>query len=227
MHVADLSKGILGANGIVGGGLAIAAGAAFAAKLDGNGRIAVCFFGDGASNQGVFMETMNVATLWRLPLIFMCENNQFSEFTPSKEVTAGEIADRARAFMPATVVDGNDVIAVWRAAADAVDRARSGEGPTFIEAKTYRIRGHIEAEPMMLGGGKYRDDVEIQEWTKKCPIARLRAHLLETRTAPAAALDDIEASIHGIVTDAAAYAEAGEPADPELGFDLMFAGARA
>ena len=227
MHVADLSKGILGANGIVGGGLAIAAGAAFAAKLDGKRRIAVCFFGDGASNQGVFMETMNVATLWRLPLIFMCENNQFSEFTPSREVTAGEIADRARAFMPATVVDGNDVIAVWRAAGDAVDRARSGEGPSFIEAKTYRIRGHIEAEPMMLGGGKYRDDTEIEEWTKKCPIQRLRGHLLETGAAPARTIEEIEARIRGVVADAAAYAEAGDPADPELSFDLMFAGQRA
>ena len=227
MHVADLSKGILGANGIVGGGLAIATGAAFAAKLDGKGRVAVCFFGDGASNQGVFMETMNVASLWRLPVVFMCENNQFSEFTPSKEVTAGEIADRARAFMPAAVVDGNDVIAVWRAAAEAIDRARSGEGPSFIEAKTYRIRGHMEAEPMLLGGGKYRDDDEIAEWTRKCPVARLKAHLLDTKAATASVVDAIEARVAGIVDDAAAYAEAGEPADPELSFDLMFVGRRA
>ena len=227
MHVADLSKGILGANGIVGGGLGIATGAAFAAKLDGKGRVAVCFFGDGASNQGVFMEAMNVASLWRLPVVFMCENNQFSEFTPSKDVTAGEIADRARAFMPAAVVDGNDVIAVWRAAAEAIDRARSGEGPSFIEAKTYRIRGHMEAEPMLLGGGKYRDDGEIAEWTKKCPVARLKAHLLDTKAATASVVDAIEARVAGIVDDAAAYAEAGEPADPELSFDLMFAGRRA
>jgi acetoin:2,6-dichlorophenolindophenol oxidoreductase subunit alpha len=226
MHVADVSKGILGANGIVGGGFAIATGAAFAAKLDGKGRVAACFFGDGASNQGVFMETMNVSSVWGLPIVFMCENNQFSEFTPSKEITAGEIADRARAFMPVAVVDGNDVTAVWRAAAEAIDRARSGEGPSFIEAKTYRIRGHIEAEPMMLGGGKYREDAEIAAWTGKCPVARLRAHLIETKVTTAA-LEAIEARVAGIVDDAVAYAEAGEPADPELSFDLMFAGHRA
>jgi TPP-dependent pyruvate/acetoin dehydrogenase alpha subunit len=224
MHVADLSKGILGANGIVGGGLAIATGAAFAAKLDGKGRVVVCFFGDGASNQGVFMETMNVASLWGLPVVFLCEHNQFSEFTPAKEVTAGEIADRARAFMPAAVVDGNDVIAVWRAAAEAIGRARSGEGPSFIEAKTYRIRGHMEAEPMLLGGGNYRNDVEIAEWTAKCPVARLKAHLLDPKAATASTVEAIEARVAGIVDDAAAYAEAGEPADPELSFGLMFAG---
>ncbi len=129
MHVADLSKGILGANGIVGGGLAIATGAAFGAQLDGDGRVVVSFFGDGAANQGVLMETLNVSTLWGLPLVFVCEHNQFSEFTPAAQVTAGEIADRARAFgMPSAVVDGNDVVAVWRAAGEAVSRPRSGGG---------------------------------------------------------------------------------------------------
>src|SRR5215831_10008978 len=158
MHVADISKGILGANGIVGAGLAIATGAAYGAKLDGDGKVAVCFFGDGASNQGVLMETLNVSTLWQLPVIFVCENNLFSEFTPSREVTAGRIADRARAFaMPAHEVDGNDVVAVWRAAAEAVARARSGGGPTFIEASTYRIQGHFEAESFVLAGSSYRD----------------------------------------------------------------------
>ena len=224
MHVADISKGILGANGIVGGGLAIATGAAFAAHLDGQGRVAVCFFGDGASNQGVLMETMNVSTLWQLPIIFMCENNQFSEFTPAKEVTAGEIADRARAFkMPTYVVDGNDVAEVWRAAGEAVERARSGGGPSFIEAKTYRIRGHIEAESNFLGDGKYRSDAEIEEWKRKCPIDRLKVRLLDTRAAKASEIAQIESRVAALVDEAAAYAEAGEPADPELSFRLMFA----
>ena len=121
MHVADISKGILGANGIVGAGLSIATGAAFGAKLDGDGKVAVCFFGDGASNQGVLMETLNVSALWGLPVVFVCENNGFSEFTPSAEVTSGRIADRARAFaVPVAEVDGNDVTAVWRAAGEAV-----------------------------------------------------------------------------------------------------------
>src|SRR5262252_1876077 len=170
MHVADISKGILGANGIVGAGLAIATGAAYGAKLDGDGRVAVCFFGDGASNQGVLMETLNVSTLWQLPVIFACENNLFSEFTPSREVTAGRIADRARAFsMPSHEVDGNDVVAVWQAAAQAVGRARAGGGPSFIEARTYRIRGHFEAESFVLAGGKYRDEEEIEAWRRSDP----------------------------------------------------------
>jgi TPP-dependent pyruvate/acetoin dehydrogenase alpha subunit len=119
MHVADISKGILGANGIVGAGLSIATGAAFGAQLDGDGKVSVCFFGDGASNQGALMECLNVSTLWRLPVLFVCENNGFSEFTPAAQVTAGRIADRARAFsMPAVEVDGNDVTDVWRAAGE-------------------------------------------------------------------------------------------------------------
>src|SRR6201992_3147622 len=147
MHVADLAKGILGANGIVGAGLSIAAGAAFGAKLDGDGKVSVCFFGDGASNQGVLMETLNVSALWRLPLVFVCENNGFSEFTPAAEVTAGRIADRGRAFsVPAAEVDGNDVAAVWQAAGEAVARAPGGGGPAVIEARTYSIPGPFECQ---------------------------------------------------------------------------------
>src|SRR5215475_11014057 len=139
MHVADFSKGILGANGIVGGGFAIATGAAFASKLDKSGRIAVAFFGDGASNQGVFMECLNVSSLWKLPLVFVCEHNHFCEFTRAEQVTSSEIANRARAFGVHTqVVDGNDVEAVWKATAEAVARVRRGEGPCYIEAETYR-----------------------------------------------------------------------------------------
>src|SRR5579862_8458141 len=168
MHVADFSKGILGANGIVGGGFAIATGAAFASKLDKSGRIATAFFGDGAANQGVFMECLNVSSLWKLPLVFVCEHNKFSEFTPAAQITSGEIVDRARAFrIPTYVVDGNDALAVWDAAAKAIAHARSGEGPAFIEAHTYRIQGHLEAEALMLGGGKYREKSEIEAWIAK------------------------------------------------------------
>src|SRR5258708_13699984 len=165
MHVADFSRGIIGANGIVGGGIGLTVGAALASQLDGDGRVAVCFFGDGAANQGVLMETLNVATLWGLPVGFVCENNSFSEFTPAREVTAGRIADRARAFaMPTVEVDGNDVVAVWEAAGEAVSRARAGGGPSFIEAATYRIHGHMEGEVFLLAGGSYRDDTEIGPW---------------------------------------------------------------
>lgn len=224
MHVADTSKGILGANGIVGAGLSIATGAAFGAKLDGDGKVSVCFFGDGAANQGALMECLNISTLWQLPVIFVCENNGFSEFTPAAQVTAGRIADRARAFaMPAAEVDGNDVIDVWRAAGAAVRRAREGGGPSFIEARTYRIQGHFEAETFVLGTGRYRTEEEIEAWRRQDPIARFRATLIDGGTAQAAELDGIDAGVLQRVRDAVAYAQAGEPADPELALTLMFA----
>ncbi len=226
MHVADLSKGILGANGIVGAGLAIATGAAFGARLAGDGRVAVCFFGDGAANQGVLMETLNVSTLWQLPVIFVCENNLFSEFTPSREVTAGRIADRARAFaMPTCEVDGNDVVAVWEAAREAVNRGRAGGGPSFVEARTYRIQGHFEAERFILAGNRYREDAEIAEWRARDPIERLRARLISSGAAGPDALGALDARVLQQVDGAAAYAEAGHPADPDLATTLMFAGA--
>jgi acetoin:2,6-dichlorophenolindophenol oxidoreductase subunit alpha len=226
MHVADLSKGILGANGIVGGGFAIATGAALSAKLSGDGRVVVAFFGDGAANQGVFMECLNVSTLWRLPLIFVCEYNHFCEFTPTATVTSGEIADRAKAFkISSEIVDGNDVIAVSTAAAKAIESARSGKGPAFIEAQTYRIQGHLESEDLFLAGGKYREKQEVEEWRKLDPIARLRSVLLSKGTSPSE-LDRVSAKICEDVADAVKFAETSAPADPELTFDVMFAGQR-
>jgi len=222
MHVADFSKGILGANGIVGGGFAIATGAAYAAKLTGEPRVAVCFFGDGASNQGVFMECMNVSSLWKLPIVFVCEHNQFCEFTPAAQVTSGEIADRARAFrIPAAVVDGNDAIAVWQAAAEALARARRGEGPSYIEAKTYRIQGHLEAEDLFLAGGKYREKQEIEEWRTRDPIDRLQQRLIASGVSKSE-LESIGTRIAHTVEEAVQFAQASEPADTELAFDLMF-----
>ena len=157
-------------------------------------------------------------------MIFVCENNGFSEFTPSAEVTAGRIADRARAFsMPAAEVDGNDVTDVWRAAGEAVHRARDGGGPSFIEARTYRIQGHFEAEAFVLGEGRYRDTAELDAWRQKDPIARFRSRLVSSATAGAAELDRIEAEVLKRVADAVAYAEAGQPADPGLAETLMFA----
>jgi acetoin:2,6-dichlorophenolindophenol oxidoreductase subunit alpha len=224
MHVADTSKGILGANGIVGAGLAIATGAAFGAKLDGDGKVAVCFFGDGAANQGAFMETLNLSTLWQLPLIFVCEHNGFSEFTPADQVTAGRIADRARSFsMPAAEVDGNDVTDVWAAAGEAIRRAREGGGPSFIEARTYRIQGHFEAEAFVLGTGRYRDAEEIEAWRRRDPITAFGSRLVSSGTVGQADLDRIEDRVHEQVADAAAFAEAGQPADPRLAETLMFA----
>ncbi|MDH4255399.1 MAG: thiamine pyrophosphate-dependent dehydrogenase E1 component subunit alpha [Gammaproteobacteria bacterium] len=224
MHVADFSKGIVGANGIVGGGLAITAGAALAARLDGKGQVAVCFFGDGAANQGVLMETLNVSTLWRLPMIFMCEHNTYSEFSPSETVTAGELFERARAFeIPATVVDGNDVVAVWKAAGEAVDRARRRGGPSFIEAKTYRIHGHIEAEVHFLGSA-YRDDDEVERWKKRDPIDRLKNRLLSCGLADEKRLAAIAAKVAKEVAAAESYGQGGGPASERLVFELMSVG---
>ena len=224
MHVADFSRGIIGANGIVGGGLAISAGAAFAAQLDGQGRVAVCFFGDGAANQGVFMEVLNVATLWKLPLLLVCEHNCYSEFSPSDTVTAGEIADRARAFkIPSNVVDGNDAIAVWQAAADAVELARSGGGPSFIEARTYRIYGHNESEIHWLSS-EYRDEDEIEPWRRRDPVERLGNFMLENGVCAREDLDALDAEVCDRVAAAAEAAAAAPPPDPALIRDMMFSG---
>lgn len=224
MHVADFSKGILGANGIVGGGLAIATGAAFGAKLRGDGRVAVCFFGDGAANQGVFMESMNVSSVWQLPTIFVCENNGLSEFTISSTITAGRLADRARAFMPATVVDGNDVLAVRAAADQAVERARAGSGPSYIECSTYRTRGHLEAEDAFLGGGTYRTVDQVNQWKTpdKDPVARLETLISSKGLATAAQLRSVQQSVSRRIEEAVRYAEAGPPADVNLAASLMF-----
>ena len=226
MHVADLSKGMLGANGVVGAGLAIATGAALGAQLDGDGKVAVCFFGDGAANQGVLTESLNVAAIWGLPMIFVCENNTFSEFTPSREVTAGRIGDRARAFdVPTHEVDGNDVVAVWRSARELIAQARAGGGPSFLMADTYRIHGHMERELFILGEGRYRDDDEIAEWRAKDPLDRLAARLLAQGIADEAALEEVDARVLTLVDAAEAAADAGAAADPTLAERVMFAGA--
>ncbi len=224
MHVADFSRGIIGANGIVGAGLAISAGAAFAAQLDREGRVAVCFFGDGAANQGVFMEVLNVAALWKLPLLLVCEHNCYSEFSPSDTVTAGEIADRARAFnIPCSVVDGNDAVAVWQAAAAAVELARDGGGPSFIEAKTYRIYGHNESEVHWLSS-EYRDENEIEPWRKRDPMERLGSFMLENGVCAREDLDALDAEVRAGVAAAAEAAAAAPPPDPELMRNMMFSG---
>jgi len=228
MHVADISKGILGANGIVGGGFAIATGAAFGSKLHGDGRVSVAFFGDGAANQGVFMESLNVSTLWKLPLVYICEYNHFCEFTPSQHVTSGQIADRARAFgVPCAVVDGNDVVEVWKAAGDAIERARKGEGPQFVEATTYRIRGHLEAEDLFLQGGRYRESAEIDAWRKRDPIDRLGQRLTSAGICDARELEKIDQKTKAIIESAVTFSEAGEVADTRLVFRLMHAGCQA
>ncbi len=223
MHVADFSKGIIGANGVVGGGIALATGAALAAQLDGDGRVAVAFFGDGAANQGVLAEALNVAALWKLPLVLVCENNGFSEFSPTATVTAGSIAERARPFgVPAIEVDGNDVIAVWQAANQAVRRAREGGGPSLIEARTYRTRGHVEYEVTFITE-PYRDEAEVEAWKARDPIRRLAERLIAEDPQIAPTLAAIDQEIEEVVRAAVAFAEASPEPDPATARGRMFA----
>ena len=215
MHVADFSKGIIGANGIVGAGISITTGAAWAAQLAGNGAVGVAFFGDGAANQGVLGEALNVAMLWKLPVIFVCENNGFSEFSPSSTVTSGAIADRAKPYGAAyETVDGNDLIAVWQCASRAIMRARDGEGPTLVEARTYRQRGHVEAEASFLGA-EYRSQEEVDEWIKRDPIPAFAKRMLDARQATKEDLDKIEKDVMDEVARAVAFAEASPLPNPD------------
>jgi TPP-dependent pyruvate/acetoin dehydrogenase alpha subunit len=179
MHIADVSLGILGANGIVGGGLGIAAGSAFTAKREGKGRVSAAFFGDGAINQGIWYETANIAVLWKLPLIYVCENNQYTQFTNSQKLISGEgLAARARVMgMKGVEVDGNDVLAVYQAAHELVEAARKGEGPATLVCNTFRYGGHHVGEP----GTGYRSKEEIDAWRKRDPIPLFENKLVEQK----------------------------------------------
>src|SRR5512135_2960228 len=193
MHIADVSLGILGANGIVGGGLGIATGSAFTAKREGKGRVSVAFFGDGAQNQGIWYETANLAALWKLPLIYVCENNQYTEFTNHKKLVSGKgLAARAEAMgMRAVEVDGNDVIALHHAALELVEAARRGEGPATLVCNTFRYGGHHVGEP----GTAYRSKEEMEEWRAKDAILRFEKVLLENKVLDPAQLESIRDEI--------------------------------
>jgi pyruvate dehydrogenase E1 component alpha subunit len=178
MHIADVDIGILGANGIAGGGIPIAVGAALSCKMRKTDQVTVCFFGDGSSNNGTFHEGLNLASVHKLPVVFICENNLYGVSTSQKQHQVIEdISIRSVAYnMPGMTVDGNDVLAVYEASGKAVQRARVGEGPTLVECKTYRWRGHHEGDPNQ--GRRYRTMEEIQEWMQKCPIKRFEEKLV-------------------------------------------------
>lgn len=223
MHVADFDRGILGANGIVGGGIGLTMGAALGAQLDREGRVAVAFFGDGASNQGVLMEAFNLAALWKLPLIFVCENNGFSEFSPTPTVTAGEIWKRAEPFgIPTSRIDGNDVFAVWETAFTAIDRARSGEGPSFIEAATYRLRGHVEYEHTFLSK-PYRTEDEVTDKARYEPIAIFKERCIDQGLLTIDQLDGIETEIGSLIAEAIEFARNSATPNPNQAHQFMFA----
>ena len=223
MHVADASLGILGANGIVSGGVTLATGAGLAAQMKGDSSVAVCFFGDGAANQGGVYESMNLASAWKLPVIFVCENNMYHEFSPSGPVTAGAVADRAAGFgMPGFAVDGMDVLAMYQAGKEAVERARKGDGPTLLEAKTYRFEAHDEGEFALIGT-TYRTEDEVAEWQARDPIAQFKAWVLEQGHKTKAEIDTLEAQIQQELEEAVDFAENSPLPSPEQALEDIFA----
>ena len=204
MHIADLDLGILGANGIVGAGPPIASGAALAAQYMGEKTVTICFFGDGASSQGTTHEAMNIASTWKLPVVFILENNGYGISMPvSLSCSAEELSDRAGAYgMPGMVIDGNDVVAVYEAATEAIKRARSGKGPSLVECRTYRHRGHFEGDP-----GVYKPEDEVAEWLAKDPIPRFEKKLLSMKVLNKKKVKEIGASLEKELEEAVSFAE--------------------
>ena len=207
MHIADVDIGILGANGIAGGGLPIAVGAGLSAKYRETDQVTVCFFGDGASNNGTFHESLNLAAVHKLPIIFTCENNQYAISTEQKKhQTIKDVSIRATAYdIPGvTVEEGNDIMAVYGTVNKAVQRARSGKGPTLVECKTYRWRGHHEGDPNL--GERYRSKKDIKPWIEKCPIKRFEMLLLKEKVLTKAEIDQIDGDVKKEIDGAVEFA---------------------
>ncbi len=220
MHLADASRGMLGSNAIVGAHLPIACGAAWSAKIRRSDQVTVCFFGDGTTNIGAFHEALNLAAVWKLPVVFVCENNQYMEYTPIASViaVAHPAADRAASYgLASWLVDGNDVEACYAAAQQAYDRARSGAGPSLIEAETYRHGGHSRADP-----ASYRPKAEVEAWLKRDPIERYREKLLAAGSEPAT-LDRIVVGAQAEVDRATEFAKSGARPDPSEAETNVFA----
>jgi len=220
MHIADFSIGILGANGVVAGGLPIIAGAGFSIKMRKTDQVAVCFFGDGASNRGPVHEVMNLASVWNLPIIFVIENNQFASTTPLQDACSiDDICIRAAGYnMPGIAVDGNDVLRVREVALQAVERARQGEGPSLIENKTYRIKGHFEGDPQ-----KYRTEEEVQRWQDQKDPVRQFAEFLAGQNVLTPKLDQqIKDDVAARLQEALAFAENSPFPEPEEALEDLF-----
>ncbi|MBI3628451.1 MAG: dehydrogenase E1 component subunit alpha/beta [Candidatus Rokubacteria bacterium] len=214
MHIAALDLNIFGCNGIVAAGVPIGAGAALASRIRKSDRVVIAFFGDGGANQGVIHEAMNITAVWRLPLIFLCENNQYALSTASDRTTAGGIAARAAGYgIPGVRIDGNDVLAVYETVAQAVERGRAGQGPTLVEAVTYRWGGHS----MRANLPDYRTKEEELEWMMRDPIARLESRLVEERLVPAPRLKELREQVESELDRAVAFATAS----PEPTVELM------
>ena len=212
MHIADITKGMLGANGVVGSNIPVATGAALSAKLRGTDNVSVVFFGDGAVGQGSLHEAMNLASIWKLPVIFLCENNRYAESTPFEyAIAGGSVADRAAGYaMPGILVDGQSVLDMYEVGGQAVERARRGDGPTLIEAQTYRYFGHFGADNPL----DYRSEDEEEHFKARDCIDRLKTHILETGAAADADLQALDEKAQAAVNEASKFAN--ESPFPEL-----------
>ena len=220
MHLYSAEDNYLGSSGIVGGNLPIGTGAAFSAKYRGTNQVVVTFFGDGAGNTGAFHESLNLAGIWQLPIIYVCENNLYATQMSFMKATAGQnVAIRAQGYaMPGVQVDGQDVVAVYEAAGEAVARARAGGGPTLIECKTYRFGGHAIGDP----GDTYRPPEEVAAWKARDPLALFIKQLLDSGQATQAALDGVAAEIEAVIKDALDYAESSPLPVPEDATSKVF-----
>lgn len=220
MHVTDIAVGMLGATGVVAGGIPIASGAALSAQLRGTDQVAVSFFGDGAVNEGGFHESLNQAGVWKLPVIYVCENNLYGFSVPLSTASAVvDVADRVAGYgIPGIGVDGNDVLAVYEAAQAAVERARHGEGPTLIECKTYRQRGHSRFEK-----SNYRSEEELQAWLGSDPILRFRRFLVDRGVLSEAEAEQIRQDVLAELADAVAFSRRSPEPAPDVALRLVFA----
>ena len=220
MHIAKLSSGILGGGGIVGAGIPIACGAALSAKLRKKGQVVACFFGDGAVNTGAFHEGVNLAAVWKLPIIFVCENNLYAFSTPIKEAVAIEnIAERARGYgIPGIAVNGNDVLEVYEIAYQAIKKAREGRGPTLIECKTYRYKGHARFDP-----GTYRPREEVEEWLRKDPLVLYQRKLIKMGVIDGRKIEEVEQEVRKSIEEAIKFAEESPEPDIRNSLECVYA----
>ena len=211
MHMGDMSVGAIPAIAIVAGGVTIAAGMGLAYKFQKSDRVVACFFGDGAVNEGAFHEGVNLAAIWKLPVVFVCENNLYAASTPVQLTTPVAIAERAAAYgIPSVVVDGNEVMAVYAATRAAVESARSGGGPTLLECQTYRTVGHSRGD-----ASTYRPKEEVEAWKQKDPITRLKGHLIANRVATETDLAAVDREVEKEIEAAVVFAQASPPPRPE------------
>ena len=220
MHIADFSKGILGANGVVGGGFPIMTGAGFSIKLRGTDQVGMVFFGDGASNRGTFHEAVNMAAVFKLPIVFVCENNRYASTSPAEKMVAGgSIANRAHSYgIPGAINDGNNVLAVRESVAEAVKRARKGFGPSIIENETYRYKGHFEGDRQ-----RYRTPDEIQHYRlTRDPIDRFETQLLEDKVVTQKEIDAMKTAVAEEIEDAVRFAEESPLPDPHEAMQGLF-----